>query len=180
MTLIIFTIVFYTYLHLIYEFHPLFEERAMFMYSASIDIAATPSQVFAILTDPTAFTQWTPEVVEVQSPEGGVRVGAIGCAVVEELGQRFTAQMVVVVLEPDTRLAYDMTTPRWSGRIEYVLTSRGAGTTLSFHVIPAGPKPNRVVQVIGRLTRPLVERKLRSRLKALRRIVVKSQCTTRL
>jgi uncharacterized protein YndB with AHSA1/START domain len=147
----------------------------MFMYSASIDIAATPSRVFAILTDPTAFTQWTPEVVEVQPPDGGLRVGAIGHAVVKEFGQRFTAQMVVAALEPDARLAYDLTTPMWSGRIEYVLTSRGSGTTLSFQVIPAGPKPNRVVQVVGRLTRPLVQWKLHSRLKVLRRVVAKSR-----
>lgn len=88
----------------------------MFMYSASIDIAATPSRVFAILTDPTAFTQWTPEVVEVQPPDGGLRVGAIGHAVVKELGQRFTAQMVVAALEPDARLATVTTAKTLSDR----------------------------------------------------------------
>jgi uncharacterized protein YndB with AHSA1/START domain len=144
------------------------------MYSASIDIAATPTRVFASLTDPTVFKQWTPEAIEVRPPEGGLRVGAVGHALVEEFGRRFTVQMVVVALEPDARLAYDMTTPIWSGRIEYGLTSRAHGTNLSFLLVPVRPKGSiRVVvmRIMARLTRPLVQRRIQSRLEALRRIV---------
>jgi uncharacterized protein YndB with AHSA1/START domain len=97
------------------------------MYSASIEIPATPSKVFAVLTDARLLKQWTPEVVEVRPPEGGLRVGAIGHALVEEFGRRFSAELVVAALEPDVKLAYDMTTPMWSGHIEYVLTHRSPG-----------------------------------------------------
>jgi uncharacterized protein YndB with AHSA1/START domain len=145
------------------------------MYSASIDIAATPSRVFAILTDQAVLKQLQPEIIELRPPEGGLRVGAVGEALVEEFGRRFTVQMVVAALEPDARLAYDMTTPLWSGRIEYVLTSQAPGTHLSFRFVPDRPNvsgPIRVaIRVMALLTRPLMQRRIQSRLAAIRRIV---------
>jgi uncharacterized protein YndB with AHSA1/START domain len=143
------------------------------MYSATIDIAATPSHVFAVLTDPTLLKEWQPEVLEARPPEGGLRVGAIGYAMVEEFGRRFSVQLVVSALEPDAKLAYDMTTPMWSGRIEYVLTQRPRGTNLSFLFAPFPPKGGVrfVARIMAVLTRPLVQRRLRNRLEALRRVV---------
>ena len=84
------------------------------MYSASIEIAATPSQVFTVLTDPGRLKQWTPEIVEVKPTEGGLRAGAIAQALVKEFGRRFSVELIVVALEPAARLAYHMTTPMWS------------------------------------------------------------------
>src|SRR5262245_20422663 len=92
------------------------------MYSANIEIAATPSQVFAVLTDPRLLKQWTPEIVEVKPPEGPLCVGATSQAVVQEFGRRFPVELVVLALEPNARIAYHMTTPIWSGHIEYVIT----------------------------------------------------------
>lgn len=46
------------------------------MYSATIETAATPSQVFAALTEPELLKQWQPEAGEVKRPEGGLRVAA--------------------------------------------------------------------------------------------------------
>ena len=143
------------------------------MYSASIEIAATPSQVFTVLTDHRLLKQWTPEAAEVKPFEGGLRVGATAQAFVKELGRQFYVELVVVALEPAARLAYHMTTPMWSGYTEYVLTHRHGGTDLSLLFIPDPPKgvPRFIARAIGVLTRPLVQRSLRSRLAALRRVV---------
>lgn len=145
------------------------------MYSASIEIAATPSQVFTVLTDPGLLKQWTPEIAdaEVKPPEGGLRVGAIAQASVKEFGRRFSVELVVVALDPAARLAYHMTTPMWSGRVEYVLTHRHGGTDLSLLFVPDQPKgvPRAIARAMAVMTRPLVQRKLRSRLAALRRVV---------
>ena len=147
------------------------------MYSASIEIPASPSRVFTVLTDPGLLKQWTPEVAdaEVKPPEGGLRVGAIAQAFVKEFGRRFSVELVVVALEPAARLAYHITTPMWSGRADYVLTQRHGGTDLSLLFVPDQPKVNGgarlIVRAMAVLARPLVQRKLRSRLAALRSVV---------
>ena len=143
------------------------------MYSASIEITATPSQVFAVLTDPRLLKQWTPEIVEVKPPEGGLRVGATSQAVVQEFGRRFSVELVVVALEPNARLAYQMTTPMWSGHIEYVITDKHRSTNLSIFFVPDQPKGGLrlIAHVVAVLTRPLMQWRLRSRLTALRKVV---------
>jgi len=143
------------------------------MYSASIEIPATPSKVFAVLTDVNLLKQWTPEIIEVRPPEGGLRVGAISSALVEEFGRRFSAELVVAALERDVKVAYDMTTPMWSGHVEYLLTQCPMGTNLSLLFAPSPPKgiPYFLARSMAVPTRPLVQWKLRSRLVALRRVV---------
>ena len=142
------------------------------MYSASIEIAATPSQVFTWITDPGLLKQWHPEIVEVKRPEGGLRVGATAQVLVKEFGRRFSVEFVVVAVEPSARFAYHMTAPM-SGHIEYVLTHRHDGTGLSLRIIPDEPNGGSrlIARAISVLTRPLVQRKLRSQLAALRRVV---------
>jgi len=143
------------------------------MYSASIEIPATPSKVFAVLTDVSLLKQWTPEIIEVRPPEGGLRVGAVSSALVEEFGRRFYAELVIAALEPDEKIAYDMTTPMFSGRVEYVLTPLPPGTNLSLVLVPNPPKgiPRLMARTLAVLTKPLIMRRLRSRLAALRRVV---------
>jgi uncharacterized protein YndB with AHSA1/START domain len=143
------------------------------MYSASIEIPAAPSKVFAALTDPGLARQWQPEAVEVRYPEGGLRVGSVVSVLVEEFGRRFSVEFAVVALEPDARLAYDATTPMWSGRIEYVLTHLPRGTSVSFRFVPNPPKgmPFFMARALGVLVRPLIQWRFRSRLVALRRVV---------
>src|SRR5262245_10670781 len=142
------------------------------MYSATIEIAAPPSRVFSVLSDSTLLKQWTPEIVEAKPPKGGLRVGAVAEAVVEEFGRRFSVRLVVTGLEPDARIAYDMTTPMWSGRIEYVLTGVARGTNLSLLFAPLPPSRFRAVaRIMAVLTRPLMQWRLRSRLQLLRTVV---------
>jgi uncharacterized protein YndB with AHSA1/START domain len=142
------------------------------MYSANIEIAATPSQVFAALTDPKLAKQWQPQAVEIKFPEGGLSVGATVQAVVQEFGRRFAVEWVIVALEPNARLAYHMTTPMWSARIEYVITDKHRSTKVSMLFAPEPPKrgPRRILRVVAVLTRPLMQWRLRSLLAALRRV----------
>jgi uncharacterized protein YndB with AHSA1/START domain len=145
------------------------------MYSATIDITAAPSQVFAALTEPELSKQWQPEAVEINRTEGGLCVGATVRMVVQEFGRRFSVESVIVALEPNARLAYHMTTPMWSGRIEYVIKEKQPSTSVSMLFIPDRPKVKGIVRYIVRavavLTRPVMQWRLRSMLAALRRVV---------
>jgi uncharacterized protein YndB with AHSA1/START domain len=147
------------------------------MYSAHVEIPATPARVFHVLTDPALLKRWQPEVVEAHPPEGGLRVGAVAHGIAEEFGRRFPVQLVVRRLEPDRALSYDMTTPMWSGRIDYVLTRQPESTTLSLHFAPVPPTgwKRYPLLVLGIATRPLMLRHLRKRLLALSNVV---QATT--
>jgi len=145
------------------------------MYSASIEIVATPAQVFAGLTDPKLMKQWQPEAVEINSPEGGPRIGATSQLVVREFGRQVSVKTVIVAFEPNARLGYHMTSPMWSGRIDYVLTDKQGSTSVSMLFVPDRPKVNGVARVLLRvvavLTRPLMQLRLRSLLAGLRRVV---------
>jgi uncharacterized protein YndB with AHSA1/START domain len=143
------------------------------MYAVSIEIPAAPPQVFRALTEPALVARWNPEAAEVRPPEGGLRVGAVVSAVVEEFGRKFVVQWTVTTLEPDRALSYDMTTPMWSGRIDYVLTRQPDRTTVSFQLTPVPPSgwKRYPLLVLAIATRPLVQRRLRSRLHALRSVV---------
>jgi uncharacterized protein YndB with AHSA1/START domain len=143
------------------------------MYSAHIEIPATPARVFHVLTDPALLKRWQPEVVDARPPEGGLRVGAVAHGIAEEFGRRFPVELVVRRFDPDRALSYDMTTPMWTGRIDYVLTEVPAATSLSLRFAPVAPTgwkryPLRVLAVA---TRPLVQRLLRKRLRALSSLV---------
>jgi len=142
-------------------------------YSASIEMAATPPQVFAVLIDPALFKRWTRQVVEVTPPEGGLRVGATSRAVVQEFGRRFSAELVVLALEPNTRIAYRLTSPTWSGRIEYVIAERHPSADVSILFAPDPPKslPYFVAKTVGVLARPLMTWRLRSMLAVIRKVV---------
>jgi len=124
------------------------------------------------MTTSSVINSWTPEIIEVRPPEGGLRTGAISSALVEEFGRRFSAELVVAALERDVKVAYDITTPMWSGHVEYLLTHCPMGTNLSL-LAPIPPKgiPYFLARSMAVLTRPLVQWKLRSRLVALRRVV---------
>jgi len=143
------------------------------MYSAHVEIQAPPSQVFRVLTDPSLLKQWQPEVVEARPPEGGLRVGAVAHGIAEEFGRRFPVELVVRRLEPNAALSYDMTTPMWSGRIDYILTAQPERTTLSLHFAPVAPSgwKRYPLMILGIATRPLMQRHLRKRLLALSSVV---------
>ena len=80
---------------------------------------------------------------------------------------------MVAAHEPNVKLAYDVTTPLYAGRVEWALTPRPLCTNVSFLFAPAPLKGWRrfMARVMAALVRPLVMRRLRTQLKALQRVV---------
>ena len=95
-----------------------------------------------------------------------------GAAALRQQSARFIAELVVEALEPNARIAYQMTTPMWSGHIEYAITDKHRSTSVSILFVPDQPKRGaRLTAQVAKLTRPLMQWRLRSRLAALRRVV---------
>ena len=142
------------------------------MYSARVDISAPPNRVFAVLTDPSLLKLWTPEVIEARR-EGELGVGAVHHALVQEFGRRFPVKLIVTRYDRDTAIAYEMTTPMWTGNVEYLLKPQPRGTTLELLFQPAAPEGwKRIPSVLAAMaTRPVVQRIQRKRLEALRTVV---------
>jgi uncharacterized protein YndB with AHSA1/START domain len=149
------------------------------MYSLRIDIASPPARVFAVLTDPTLMRSWNPEIVELQQPEE-LKVGDVSRAVVQEFGRRFIAELRLTRREQDAAIAYDMTTPMWSGHAEYILTAVHSGTRLDFRFHPEPPLGWKRIPArwMATLTRPLVQRVQRRKLETLRNLVENRGKTT--
>ena len=142
------------------------------MYSARIDISAPPNRVFAVLTDPSLAKLWSPEVIEARL-EGELGVGAVSHIQVKEFGRKFSVRAVVIRYEKDTAIGYEMTTPMWSGNVEYLLKLQPQGTTLDLLFKPDAPRGWRRIPsvLVAMATRPMVQRLHRRRLDALRSVV---------
>lgn len=142
------------------------------MYSAQIDIGAPPNRVFAVLTDLSLLKLWSPEVIEAHW-EGELGVGAVNHALVKEFGQRFPVKLLVTRYEKDAAIGYKMTTPMWSGNVEYLLKSQPQGTSLDLLFTPVTPGGWKRIPaiLIAKATRPMVQRIHRRRLEALRSVV---------
>jgi uncharacterized protein YndB with AHSA1/START domain len=140
--------------------------------SVQIDITASPARVFAVLTDPKLMRSWNPEIVEMRQPEE-LKVGDVSHAVVQEFGRRFSVEVKLKRREPDRAIGYDMTTPSWSGYIEYILTEVPSGTNVDFRFQPVAVTgwkrvPARWMAIV---IRPLIRRHHRARLEALRTLI---------
>jgi uncharacterized protein YndB with AHSA1/START domain len=148
------------------------QEGPAIVYSTRIDISAPPNRVFAVLTDPSLAKLWSPEVIEARL-EGDLGVGAVSHIQVQEFGRKFSVRAVVIRYEKDAAIGYEMTTPMWSGNVEYLLKLQPQGTTLDLLFRPDPPKGWKrfPAALIAIATRPIVQRLHRRRLEALRSLV---------
>jgi uncharacterized protein YndB with AHSA1/START domain len=138
------------------------------MYRATIGIAAAPEQVYAWLTDPQRISSWQPDVIEFQSPEGGLHVGARARALTQEYGRRFDVEFVVVALTLNEHVAWDLNAPTVSARIEYRLLHDGSCTRVECTM---APRFKGLTRWISPLLKDLIQRKIESRLALLRKRV---------
>jgi len=139
------------------------------MHKATIEIEATPEQVFTYMTDPKLVRSWQPDVVEPRPvPAGGLRVGAKVGATVEEYGRRFDVDLVVAALTPNEHIAYDMDAPTASAHIDYRLVRWGDRTRLVSRAIM---RPKGFLRPLYFLITGMVQRKMESRLRLLRDVV---------
>jgi uncharacterized protein YndB with AHSA1/START domain len=143
------------------------------MHKATIEIAATPEQVFSYMTDPRHVRSWQPDVVEPRPvPPGGLRVGAKVGGTVEEYGRRFDIDLVVAALTPNEHIAYDMDAPTAWAHLDYRLVRWGNRTRL---VSTAVMQPKGFLRPLYFLIKGMVQRKMESRLRLLRDVVEAAQ-----
>ena len=145
------------------------------MYSSvQIDIAAPPAHVFAVLTDPKLQRLLNPEIVEIRQPDP-FQVGDLSHATVREFGRTFSVEAKLTRRDQDAAVGYDMTTPTWSGHIEYTLTAVDSGTRVDFYFQPVAVTgwKRYPARCLALAIRPLIRRHHRNRLEALRALVEK-------
>jgi uncharacterized protein YndB with AHSA1/START domain len=143
------------------------------VYTVRIDIAAPPARVFDVLTDPKMLRLWMHEVAKFQQPENRLKVGDVSRAVVQEFGRKFPVELKLTRHEQDAAVGFDMTTPMWSGQIEYILTEVHSGTRLDMLFQPVTPPGWKRIPVgwLWAVIWPLAQRVHRKRLEALRAVV---------
>lgn len=124
----------------------------------TLDVPASPSQVFACLTEPALLTRWVGGL-ESSEPltEGGLRVGARSRETVVE-GTRQT-QMVteVTALVPDRSLRFRIDSKAIRGHSSYELEPSGGGVRLRHQL---DVEYRGLLRILGPLFKPVVQRKL--------------------
>lgn len=102
--------------------------------SHSIDIAATPSRVWEILTDTSDFPRWNPFLTALEGP---LRVGSRLAVTIQPPGARAQSfRPTVTAVEPGRRLV-------WRGRL---LLPRIFDGTHSFELVPLDDTSTRFTQ----------------------------------
>jgi uncharacterized protein YndB with AHSA1/START domain len=106
---------------------------------AETTIAATPAQVWTVLTDFSRMPDWSPELVTMKALKpGGLKVGQQYLGVNRRKAIAWPSRSVVAVVEPERVLAWDT---RSSGaRWIYELSADGAGT----RVVQRRPVPKKL------------------------------------
>lgn len=103
-------------------------------FERTVDIAAPPAVVFALLDDPASLSRWMPDIVEtrLKSGEGLAVVGTRFTQSIRE-GRRIKAyDGVVTAYEPGRRLAIRLSDPAFAVDVDYRVGAAGAGTRLDY------------------------------------------------
>ncbi|MEO7754894.1 MAG: SRPBCC family protein [Terracoccus sp.] len=108
-------------------------------FSDSIDVAAPPADVYALVSDVTRTGEWSPICRECTWDDGdGPRVGAWFTGRNETAARTWETRSQVTVAEPEREFAFEVGQGfvRWSYRCEPV--DGGTRLTESWHFLPAG------------------------------------------
>jgi len=139
---------------------------AMPTHSVTVEIPASPSQVFACLTEPTLLSQWVGGL-EASEPltEGGLRVGARSKETVVEGTRRTEMITEVTALVPERSLRFRIDSQAIRGQSSYELEPSGAGVRLRHQL---DVEYRGLLRLLGPLFKPVVQRKLEKDLERLR------------
>lgn len=126
-------------------------------------IAAPPSELFDVVTDPRRLEDWVTIHEElVQAPAGALRKGSRLTQKLKLAGRCFTVEWKVVESERPRRVVWEGHGPVHSeASVTYELAPNGDGTRFSYvndYHLPGGP--------LGRLAGPLVKRVTKRELQA--------------
>lgn len=106
---------------------------------AETTIAAPPAQVWAVLTDFSRMSDWSPELVTMKALKpGGLKVGQQYLGVNRRKAVVWPSRSVVATVEPERTLAWD--TKSSGARWIYELTPDGVGT----RVVQRRPVPKKL------------------------------------
>ncbi len=111
---------------------------------AETTIAASPDEVWAVLSDMSRMPEWSPELIRLMPLKGGgLRVGQWYLGVNRRGAVLWPTRSVVVAVEPGRSVAWD--TKSSGARWIYELTPEGEGT----RVVQRRPVPQRLTRVSG-------------------------------
>lgn len=134
-------------------------------YSHTLDVAASPDQVFAVLEDPARAAEWQPGCTRMETATPGpVRVGT-ELRYFFEQGRREGKMLgQVTAMEPSERFTMHFTDKMMNVVVDFEGVPEGAGTRLT-HTISVQPSG------LARLMSPLIARGLpRQTITAMERI----------
>jgi carbon monoxide dehydrogenase subunit G len=97
------------------------------------EIAATPAEIYAFLSDPANLPRWQTGIVSAERTSPlPIRRGSTARVVRELMGQRIAADITVTEAEPDRRLALTSAVSGIGVTATLELTPRGSGTLVAF------------------------------------------------
>lgn len=136
----------------------------------TLEIAASPTRVWMLLDDPDCLSQWMPNVVETQYPNGRPPNGGRGTIfrqIVEERGSSKTYDGEVTAFEAGRLLSVRLTDGTVIIEADYMLEPGGPGTLLTFKgdVRMHNPLMNMMMVAAWPMTRTLMLEQIK-RLKA--------------
>ena len=136
--------------------------------SDTVDVAVPPERLFAYLTNPDFVMEWQPDLVGQPQwlTEGGLRPGARFRATMEQPGRgRVVAEITVVTLTPPERVVYHTEEPTSSVDFEWRVTREPNGSQVQ---VTMDIRLKGLLRLLAVLARPMIRRKLESRLLLLR------------
>jgi len=99
----------------------------------SAEIAATPAEIYAFLSDPANLPGWQTGIVSAERTSPlPIRGGSTARVVRELMGQRIAADITVVEAEPDRRLVLTSKVSGIGVTAALELTPRASGTLVAF------------------------------------------------
>ncbi len=107
----------------------------------SVEIGASPADVFAVVADPATHPRWRPSAVEFRLLEAGpIRPGSRLTETVRFLGRRYRTTYEVIELQPDRAFAVRSLDGPVSLELHCLVEPAGAGARLTFALEAAAPR----------------------------------------
>ena len=137
----------------------------------SIDIAATPEEVYRVVMDPRRLSDWVSIHKELKdAPDGELAAGSKLTQCLKVAGQTFTVRWTVVEDDCPHRVVWEGRGPvRTKARVIYDFSDNGSGTGFCYlneYELPGGPAGKLAGRAVAGGARRETERSL-ERLKAL-------------
>lgn len=132
----------------------------------SIDIAATPEQIYAVIMDPSSLERWVTIHTELEdAPEGQLEQGSELTQRLHLAGRGFTVHWKVIENRPARKVVWEGSGPlRSHAGVTYELTPNGDGGTRFTYTnefaLPGGPLGRVAGPVVRRVTAGELERSL--------------------